>query len=75
MKKFKIQGPFSQDDQQYLFWSNQDGWVDFHSATTFNYEEHINLPMETQFIAILDKDGTVDSLVNSEYYLAYHFNK
>ncbi len=46
-KNFKIQGEFSEDDNCFLYWSNDDGWVDFKSATIFNANEKINLPIGT----------------------------
>ena len=62
--KFKIQGPFSHDDDTQLYWSNKDGWVDFQSATTFTENQRINLPMDTELVAWLKMDGTIDHLMN-----------
>lgn len=42
-----IKGP--RDDEQ-LYWSNTDGWVDLHSATAFTAKDtkELNLPLEAQ---------------------------
>lgn len=55
MSKFKIVGDFDEDDQDFVYWSNDFGWVDFDSATTFDAEElyHIHMPIGFKAIAIL----------------------
>ena len=59
MRQFKIQGEFDGDDQDFLYWSNDLGWVDFESATVFNADEiNYNMPMGTKGIAILDETNT-----------------
>lgn len=57
MRQFKIQGYFDIDDQDFLYWSDEDGWVDFDSADTYNADElyGMYLPLETKGIAILDE--------------------
>lgn len=61
MTRFKIQGEYDPDDETYLYWSNQDGWVDFDSATTFDISElhRINMPMGTGGIAVLEETNCI----------------
>lgn len=62
--RFKIQGPYSEDDQAYLYWSNDIGWVDFDSATIFNKNElNQNYPMESTRIVLLGKHGEITQTV------------
>jgi hypothetical protein len=42
LEKFVIAGPT--DDGIRLYWSNEDGWVDRYSATTFD-DESVNDPI------------------------------
>lgn len=65
-KRFKIKGPYDQNDKIFLYWSNEDGWVSFDSATIF-YEhelECIRLPMETTYLAYLNGKGKITRLVS-----------
>ena len=47
MKRFKIQGEWDDNDKDFLYWSNDLGWVDFASASIFQDDEipFINLPI------------------------------
>lgn len=62
--KLKIQGQRDELDGVHLYWSNQDGWVDFESATAFDLSEldSIFMPNEATGIALLDGDGEVVSV-------------
>ena len=42
-EKFIIQGEYIYDE--YVYWSNIDGWTDKSQATEFSYTEKINLPI------------------------------
>lgn len=57
---YKIKGPMS-DDDRFLYWSNEDGWVDIFSATRFTKEEidSISLPCETVGIIAINKNGII----------------
>jgi hypothetical protein len=60
-ENFKIQGPTV--DDEILYWSNDDGWVDFASAHT--YAPHVVLvswPMEATALVTLNPDGTIQSV-------------
>ena len=59
--KFKIEGPYSEDDLETLYWSNDLGWVDFDSATTFSIAElHGSyLPIEFTAFTLLEIDGSI----------------
>ena len=64
MRKFKIQGKC--DDEGFAeYWSNEQGWVDFKDATTFDDSEKINFPIGTEYIAWLDEQGYI--LLGEEY--------
>jgi hypothetical protein len=62
MTQFKIQGPWEDDDDAFLYWSNDLGWVDAYSATTFSTYEllSMNNPIGTTGIALLDDGKLVD---------------
>ena len=53
---FIIKGQWSINDQDYLYWSNENGWVDKHSSTVFNsWELNVtSLPLESTGIALID---------------------
>jgi hypothetical protein len=38
----------------FLFWSNEDGWVDYYSADSFTEEEtkELNLPFDGKWVHI-----------------------
>lgn len=38
-------GQFDEETQTPLFWSNQDGWVDFRSSTIFSEAETLELTL------------------------------
>ena len=61
MNKFKIQGPYSEDDNAFLYWSNKNGWSDFNSTTLFDHQELrvINFPMEATHIVWVDKNDEI----------------
>ena len=52
MKHFIIRGYYDEDDKDYLYWSNDDGWVGYPSATVFEFKELYtsHLPMGTTAI-------------------------
>lgn len=47
--KYVIAGPLDVLDNEQLYWSNEDGWVDRASATVFSEPEY-NLPIDTSAI-------------------------
>jgi hypothetical protein len=61
MDRFVIQGEYDDNVEDDSFWSNEDGWVDFDSATIFSKEEldRINLPMGTVCISYLNIDNRI----------------
>lgn len=42
-KKFIIKGEICPTDNEQLYWSNVDGWVDKASATIFNESERVTM--------------------------------
>ena len=44
-----------------LFWSNNDGWVDFESATVFSLNDRyvLNLPIGGDWIKLADIERSV----------------
>ena len=58
-EQLKIQGPT--DDGEILYWSNEDGWVDFESTSVFSlcFDEIVNLPEGATALAILDTTGKI----------------
>ena len=53
---FFIKGEWDIENQNFSYWSNQDGWVDMNSATIFNSWElnQINFPIGSTGIALID---------------------
>jgi len=53
---FFIKGGWDIENQNFSYWSNQDGWVDMNSATIFNSWElnQINFPIGSTGIALID---------------------
>jgi len=56
-------------DGEQLYWSNQDGWVSFESATLFGGKQNVNLPLEGRWETIFGErecyQKDVDKLKNS----------
>lgn len=52
---FVIKGQWDYDDQDFLYWSNKDGWVDLHSSTVFNGWElnDMNFPDESTSVGVI----------------------
>jgi hypothetical protein len=61
MDRFVIQGEYDENVEDDSFWSNEDGWVDFESATIFSKDElnSINLPIGTVCISYLNKENHI----------------
>lgn len=58
MNAFVIQGDYIEENEDDVFWSNEDGWVDFDSATIFKNSE-LNMPIGAKFIAYLNKEKKI----------------
>lgn len=56
---YKIRGPWDNDEQIWLYWSNENGWVDFDSAQVFSDKEVINMPIETTAKSYIDSHGKI----------------
>ena len=54
MSYYKIINVVSSDDE-ILWWSNEQGWVDYDSSDTFTEIEkwQLNLPIEGKWVSIL----------------------
>jgi hypothetical protein len=76
MKRFKINGESDPHDGEALYWSDEDGWVDFDSATIYN-ESHLPMHMpngnDTLKLAWLDDDGKMNSLQTYDAYAKKRF--
>lgn len=70
-KRFKIQGPYDNDNDQFLYWSNENGWGSFEEATIFKYEEMhlIRPPMEATHVVWIDNRGEMESTNRIQSYL------
>jgi len=47
-----------------LYWSNEDGWVDSDSATLFSKDEmrFFNMPIGARFLEIINENGVADAM-------------
>lgn len=59
-EQYVIQGYFDEEDNQYLYWSNDNGWSLLPQATKFTLEERcrvLTLPICAEGFTELDKIG------------------
>lgn len=65
---FKIEGDNDTSTGEILYWSNDDGWVDFDSATIFHTNELINIHFPTGSdnlrLALLKSNGEIKESID-----------
>ena len=67
---YKIKGPYDDDDKDFLYWSNKDGWVDHKSSTIFepidlyrtNFPLAGKLPIQIAWVDDLGETVKIDKL-------------